>query len=109
MVDKDNNICPLECKSKLDPIMLRILDGTWIWSHCACCRGVAPILSNSTLHPLRPKKIDKKLKMSLLIRAVCVPYEGRSAFKILTGTPAGKRPLGRPRCRWEDNIKMDSK
>ena len=35
--------------------------------------------------------------------------EGRSAFKILTGTPAGKRPLGRPRRRWEDNIRMDLK
>ena len=31
--------------------------------------------------------------------------EGRSAFKILTGTPTGKRPLGRPRGRWKDNIK----
>jgi hypothetical protein len=35
--------------------------------------------------------------------------QGRSAFKILIGTPAGKRPLGRPRCRWEDIIKMDLK
>ena len=26
---------------------------------------------------------------------------------MLTGTPTGKRPLGRPRCRWEDNIRMD--
>ena len=33
--------------------------------------------------------------------------EGRSAFKILTGTPTGKRLLGRPRHRWEDNIRMD--
>ena len=33
--------------------------------------------------------------------------EGRSAFKILTGKPTRKRPLGRPRRRWEDNIKMD--
>ena len=33
--------------------------------------------------------------------------EGRSTFKILTGKPAGNRPLGRPRCRWEDNIRMD--
>ena len=32
--------------------------------------------------------------------------EGRSAFKILTGTPAGNRPSGRPRRRWEENIKM---
>ena len=33
----------------------------------------------------------------------------RSTFKILTGKPTGKRPLGRPRRRWEDNIKMDLK
>jgi hypothetical protein len=35
--------------------------------------------------------------------------ESRSAFKILTGTPTGKRPLGRPRRRYEDNIKMNLK
>ena len=35
--------------------------------------------------------------------------EGRSAFKISTGTPAVKRPFGRPRRRWEDNIIMDLK
>ena len=33
--------------------------------------------------------------------------EGRNAFKILTGKPTVKRPLGRPRRRWEDNIRMD--
>ena len=33
--------------------------------------------------------------------------ESRSAFIILTGKPTGKRPLGRPRRRWEDNIRMD--
>ena len=33
--------------------------------------------------------------------------EGSSAFKILTGKPTGKRPLGRPRRIWEDNIRMD--
>ena len=33
--------------------------------------------------------------------------EVRSAFKILTGKPTGKRPLGRPRRRGEDNIRMD--
>ena len=33
--------------------------------------------------------------------------EGRNAFKILTGKPTGKRPLRRPRRRWENNIKMD--
>jgi hypothetical protein len=29
------------------------------------------------------------------------------ANMVLVGKPEGKRPLGRPRCRWEDNIKMD--
>ena len=33
--------------------------------------------------------------------------EGRGAFKILTGKPTGKRPLRRPRRRWEDNIRLD--
>ena len=33
--------------------------------------------------------------------------EGRSAFKILTGKPTGNRHMGRPRRRWEDNIRMD--
>jgi hypothetical protein len=31
----------------------------------------------------------------------------RNAYRILVGTPEGKRPLGRPRRRWMDNIKMD--
>jgi hypothetical protein len=35
--------------------------------------------------------------------------EGKSAFKILTGTPTGKILLGRPRRRWEGNITMDLK
>ena len=33
--------------------------------------------------------------------------EGRGMHKIFVGKPEGKRPLGRPRRRWEDNIKMD--
>jgi hypothetical protein len=33
--------------------------------------------------------------------------EGKSVYRVLVGKPEGKRPLGRPRCRWEDNIKMD--
>jgi hypothetical protein len=33
--------------------------------------------------------------------------EGRGVYRVLVGRPKGKRPLGRPRCRWEDNIKLD--
>jgi hypothetical protein len=33
--------------------------------------------------------------------------EKRNAYRILMGKPEGKKPLGRPRCRWLYNIKMD--
>jgi hypothetical protein len=33
--------------------------------------------------------------------------EGKGAYRVLVGRPEGRRPLGRPRCRWEDNIKID--
>jgi hypothetical protein len=33
--------------------------------------------------------------------------EGRAVDRVLVVIPEGKRPLGRPRCRWEDNIRMD--
>jgi hypothetical protein len=33
--------------------------------------------------------------------------EGKSVYRVLTGRPEGKIPLGRPRCRWEYNIKLD--
>jgi hypothetical protein len=33
--------------------------------------------------------------------------ERRGVYRVLVGKPEGKIPLGRPRCRWEDNIKID--
>ena len=33
--------------------------------------------------------------------------EGRGVYRVLVGNPEGKKPLARPRRRWEDNIKMD--
>jgi hypothetical protein len=40
----------------------------------------------------------------------CSTYgDRRDAYRVLVGLPEGRRPLGRPRCRWEDNIKMDLK
>jgi len=35
--------------------------------------------------------------------------EGISVYRVLVGKPEGERPQGRPRRRWEDNIKMDLK
>ena len=37
----------------------------------------------------------------------CATYGGRGVHKVLVGKPGGKRPLGRPRRRWEHNIKTD--
>jgi len=38
----------------------------------------------------------------------CRAYGGEKIlYRVLVGKPEGKRPLGRPRGRWEDNIKMD--
>jgi hypothetical protein len=33
--------------------------------------------------------------------------EGRGVYRVLVGKPEGKRPLGTPRRRWEDNVRMD--
>jgi hypothetical protein len=38
---------------------------------------------------------------------VALMGEGRNVYRVLVGRPEGKRSLGRPRRRWEDNIKMD--
>jgi hypothetical protein len=40
---------------------------------------------------------------------MCVCEERRGIYRVLVGKPEGKRPLGRPRHRWDDNIKMDLK
>ena len=59
----------------------------------------------------RSPNIIKAIKSRRLRWAGCVVRMkvGRSAFKILTDIPIGNRPLGRPRRRWEENIKLDFK
>ena len=47
---------------------------------------------------------DRRLKWAGLLARI---EEATSAFNILTGKPTEKRPLGRPRRRWEDNIRMN--
>ena len=57
----------------------------------------------------RSPKIARMIKSRRLRWAghVARMEEGRSPFKILTGKNTGKRPLGRSRRSWEDNIRMD--
>jgi len=48
-----------------------------------------------------------KLRRMRWVGHVARMGEERGVHRVLVGKPAGKRPLGRPRRRWEDNIKMD--
>ena len=50
--------------------------------------------------------VIKSRRMRWARHVACVE-EGRGVHNVLVGKPEGKRPLGRPRRRWEDNIKMD--
>jgi hypothetical protein len=42
-----------------------------------------------------------------IYHVVCKLKEKRNAYRLLVGKPEGRRPLGRPRHRWLDNIRMD--
>ena len=68
------------------------------------------VFHNEELHSLyRSPNIVGVIKSRRLRWAghVAIMGEGRRAFKNLTGKSIAKRPLGRPRRRWEDNIRMD--
>ncbi|KAJ4446779.1 hypothetical protein ANN_13476 [Periplaneta americana] len=67
-------------------------------------------LHNAELHALYSSPdIIRNIKSRRLRWAGYVARmgESRNAYRVLVGRPEGKRPLGRPRRRWEDNIKMD--
>jgi hypothetical protein len=67
-------------------------------------------LHNEELHGLYfSPSIVRVIKARRMRWAGHVAHMGevRGAHNILVGKPEGKRPLGRPKCRWEDNIKME--
>jgi hypothetical protein len=66
-------------------------------------------LHNDELHNLYPSlNIVRVIKLRRMRWAghVVRMGEGRGVYRVLVGKPKGKRPLVRPRHRWEDNIKM---
>jgi hypothetical protein len=72
--------------------------------------GVWRKLHNEELHGLYSSpSIVRVIKARRMRWAGHVARMGevRGSYNILVGRPEGRRPLGRPRCRWEDNIKMD--
>jgi hypothetical protein len=73
-------------------------EATWEWRK----------LHNEELHDLYFSPTIVRLIKSRMLWAGHVVRlgEGRGVYRVLVGKPEGKRPLARPRCRWEDNIKM---
>jgi hypothetical protein len=67
-------------------------------------------LHNDELHSpyfsLNIVRVIESRRMRWAGHMACIG-EGRGVYRVLVGRPKGKRPLGRPRCRWEDNIKLD--
>jgi hypothetical protein len=66
-------------------------------------------LHNEELHNLYSPNILPVIKSRRMGWAghVASLGEGRGVYRVLVGKPEGRRPLGRPRHRWEDNIRMD--
>jgi hypothetical protein len=67
-------------------------------------------LHNDELHSLYSSPSIARMIKSRRMRwvgHVARMGEGRGVCRVLVGRPEGKRPLGRPRCRWEDKIKID--
>jgi hypothetical protein len=67
-------------------------------------------LHNDELHNLYSSpnifRVIKSRRMRWAGHEACMG-EGRGVYRVLVRWPVGKRPLGRPRHRWEDNIMMD--
>jgi hypothetical protein len=65
---------------------------------------------NEQVHSLYSAPIIiRHIKSRIMVWAghVACMGEERKLYKVLVGKPEGKRPLERPRCRWEDGIRMD--
>jgi hypothetical protein len=72
---------------------------------------VKKTIHNEELNDLHSSSnIDRMIKWGRMrwTEHVARMEEGRSVYRVLVGNVEGKRPPGRPRLRWEDNIKIDS-
>jgi hypothetical protein len=75
--------------------------------HCATSRKVAVSISDEFIGFFNLPNPSFKSRRMRWAGRVAQMMEKRNASRILVGKPEGKRPLGRPRRRWVNNIKMD--
>ena len=74
------------------------------WQIVCCCLEGSPIMEVTCLTHTVPVIKSRRMRWAGHVARV---GEGRGVYKVLVEKPEGRRPLGRPRCRWENNIKMD--
>jgi hypothetical protein len=93
-----------------DEHRLRVFENVFIFRPKREKDGSWRKLHNDELHSLySSRNIVRVIKTRRLRWAghVARMWEGRCVYRVLVGRPECKRPLGRPRRRWEDNIKLD--
>ena len=81
-----------------------------IWAEESCCSRVVGVTRQQAVFYLQcSPNIVQVIKSRRMIWAGDVARMGdrKGAYRVLVGKPEGKRPLLRPRCRWEDNITVD--
>ena len=59
------------------------------------------------MEKIHNEKHNDQIEKNEMSGAVACMGERRGVYRVLVGKPEGKRPLGRPRRRWEDNTKKD--
>ena len=81
--------------------VLVLLIGSYLCLLFKMCNGYADLYSSPNI-----VRVIKSRRMRWAGHVACMGEE-REGYSVLVGKPEGKRPLGRPRCRWVDNIRMD--
>ena len=89
-----------------------LLEVILIWQPCEIFMwlNASPIVMSNTLLLLLLLVVVVVVVVVVVMRwagHIARMGQGRGVYRFLVGKPEGKRPLGRPRCKWEDNIKMD--
>jgi hypothetical protein len=69
--------------------------------------GILPYIQRDWVTAFDLGKTNMRIYVNSMLSSYRMSSRQKNAYRILVGTPEGNRPLGRPRRRWLDNIKMD--